>query len=211
MIWYVIFILADDLGFNDVGYRGGDQIPTPNLDALAYSGVILDNYYVQPVCTPSRSAMLTGRYPIRNVVTTYIGILILTGMQGSAFIPDDPVGLPKDERTLAEHLQDLGYDTQMVGKWHLGYCKEEFSPTSRGFNGHFGYWNQAIEYWNHTAISPMPLNFLGRDMRNGMDRVEDSQGTYATRLFTDKAVEIIANHGNDQPLFLYLAHMAPHG
>ncbi|CAG0895508.1 unnamed protein product [Cyprideis torosa] len=124
---------------------------------------------------------------------------------------DDPVGLPKDERTLAEHLQELGYDTQMVGKWHIGYCKNEFSPTFRGFNGHFGYWNGAIEYWNHTVISPMPLNFLGRDMRNGMDRVEDSQGTYATKLFTDKAVEIIANHDNDQPLFLYLAHMAPHG
>ncbi|CAG0893734.1 unnamed protein product [Cyprideis torosa] len=172
---HIIFILADDLGFNDVGYRGGDQIPTPNLDALAYSGVILDNYYVQPLCTPSRSALLTGRYPIRN------------GMQGLAFLPDDPVGLPEDERTLAEHLQELGYDTQMVGKWHLGYCRVD------------------------TASSPaQPLNFLGWDMRNGMDKVEDSQGTYATRLFTDKAVEIIANH-DEQPLFLYLAHLAAHG
>ena len=107
-----MFIFADDYGFNDVGYHGS-EIKTPVLDKLANEGVILEKYYVQPICTPTRSTMLTGRYQIH------------TGLQHGSIHPAQPNSLPLDETTIADKLSESGYKTHLVGKWHNGYYNSE--------------------------------------------------------------------------------------
>nr|CAD7398176.1 unnamed protein product [Timema poppensis] len=124
-------------GWNDVGFHGSDQIPTPNIDALAYHGVILNRHYTMPTCTPSRTAFLTGKYPIR------------TGMQGFPIKAGEPRGIPLEERLLPERLAQLGYSTHLVGKWHVGSHRVDYTPTRRGFASHFGYWNGYIGYFDH--------------------------------------------------------------
>ncbi|XP_047351351.1 arylsulfatase J isoform X1 [Vespa velutina] len=191
----IIFILADDLGWNDVGFHGSGQIPTPNIDALAYSGLLLDKYYVTPICTPSRSALMTGKYPIHN------------GMQHGVLKGAEPRGLPLNEKILPEYLQDLGYSTHIIGKWHLGFYKKEYTPTYRGFNSHVGYWSGHQDYFDHTAVEEP---YWGLDMRRDMKAAWELHGQYSTDVFTQEAVQLIENHNSTQPLFLYLAHAAVH-
>lgn len=192
---HIVFILADDLGFNDVGFHGSSQIPTPNIDALAYSGVILNNYYVAPICTPSRSALMTGKHPVH------------TGMQHSVLYGAEPRGLPLSETLLPEYLKKSGYTTRIVGKWHLGSWKLEYTPTFRGFDSHLGYWTGHQDYNDHTA---MEAPGWGLDMRRDTQVAWDLHGEYSTDVFTKEAVNLIANHNQSQPLFLYLAHAAVH-
>ncbi|XP_046674315.1 arylsulfatase B-like isoform X2 [Homalodisca vitripennis] len=192
---HIVFIIADDLGWNDVGFHGSNQIPTPNIDALAYSGIALHNYYVSPICTPSRSALMTGKYPIH------------TGMQHTVLFGAEPRGLPLTERLLPEYLRDLGYVNRLVGKWHLGSYKKEYTPTYRGFDSHLGYWTGHQDYFDHTACE---TGFWGLDMRQGMDVAWDLHGQYSTDIFTKEAVKLIHSHNTSSPLFLYLAHTAVH-
>ncbi|XP_018374797.1 PREDICTED: arylsulfatase B [Trachymyrmex cornetzi] len=192
---HIIFILADDLGWNDVGFHGSGQIPTPNIDALAYSGLLLDRYYVTPICTPSRSALMTGKYPIH------------TGMQHGVLKGAEPRGLPLHEKLLPEYLRELGYSTHIVGKWHLGFYKKEYTPTYRGFDTHTGFWTGHHDYFDHTAVENP---YWGLDIRRGMQPAWDLHGQYSTDIFTKEAVRLIDNHNSSRPMFLYLAHAAVH-
>ncbi|XP_077296913.1 arylsulfatase B-like isoform X2 [Arctopsyche grandis] len=196
---HIIFILADDMGWNDVGFHGSNQIPTPNIDALCYNGVILNNYYAQPVCTPSRAALLTGKYPIR------------TGMQGSPLNNLDPAGLPLNEKLLPEYLRDLGYTTHAIGKWHLGMARTTQLPTYRGFDSHFGYRGGYTSYYDYVLQqSTDNEDLFGFDLYRNLTASWSDVGTYATDLYTREAVSMINDHDPRVPLFMYLAHLATH-
>src|SRR4051812_17244325 len=133
----IVFILADDLGREDCGFMGGKEIKTPNIDKLAAAGAKLDAFYVQPVCSPTRAAFMTGRYPMRH------------GLQVGVVRPWAQYGLPLEERTLPQALKEAGYATAIIGKWHLGHFAPEYLPTSRGFDHQYGHYNGALDYFTH--------------------------------------------------------------
>jgi arylsulfatase A-like enzyme len=130
----VVIILADDLGNADLGYRGSD-IKTPNIDKLANGGVRLESFYGMPVCTPARAELMTGRYAMRYSLQTLV------------IFPSHTFGLPTDERTLAQALKDVGYQTAMVGKWHLGHANRRFWPQNRGFDHFYGNLVGEVDYF----------------------------------------------------------------
>ncbi|XP_019625440.1 PREDICTED: arylsulfatase B-like [Branchiostoma belcheri] len=196
----IVFILADDYGWNDIGYHGS-FIQTPNLDSLASEGVTLENYYVQPICSPSRCQLMTGRYQIHY------------GMQHSVITSDRPHGLPLDEITLPQKLKENGYSTYIVGKWHLGFYRKEYMPLHRGFERFYGYLTGGEDYWTHrrpNLFAKDPNAFHGLDLRDQDKPVLDQNGTYSTNLFASKAIEIIRNHPQNKPMFLYLPFQAVH-
>lgn len=196
----IVVIVGDDLGWNDLSFHGSDEIPTPNIDALAYNGAILNQHYVQPVCTPSRAALLTGRYPIH------------LGMQGPPILAAEPRALPLGHTLLPEYLQQLGYVTHGIGKWHLGHYRKEYLPTRRGFDTFLGYYNGALSYYDHILEATVPdYGYMtGYDMRRNESVAWDLQGKYATDVFTDEATDIIRAHDQRVPLFLYVAHLGVH-
>ncbi|XP_014789497.1 arylsulfatase J [Octopus bimaculoides] len=191
----IIIIVADDLGWNDVSFHGSNQIPTKNIDSLASEGIILNNYYVSPICTPTRSALMTGRHPIH------------TGMQHGVICSSQTYGLPLNETLMPEYLNKLGYTSHIVGKWHLGFISEDYTPTKRGFSSHFGYWLGAESYYLHLAGRG---DYLGYDFHRNLDVAKDALGHYSTEIFTQEAVKIIKNHNETKPLFLYLPYQAVH-
>jgi arylsulfatase A-like enzyme len=136
----IIFIMADDLGNADLGYRGSD-IKTPNIDKLAREGVRLESFHGMPVCTPSRAALMTGRYPMRY------------GLQTLVIFPNHIYGLPTDERTLPQALKEAGYQTSMVGKWHLGHADKTFWPQNRGFDHFYGNLVGEVDYFTSSPPS----------------------------------------------------------
>lgn len=191
----IIVIIADDLGWNDVSFHGSPQIPTPNLDAMAADGLVLDNYYVQPLCTPSRAALMTGYYPIH------------TGLQHSVILAASTRSLPLNFTIMPQYLKGLGYATHAVGKWHLGHYKKECTPTFRGFDSFFGSYTGYGDYYDHTANEGP---FWGLDLHNNLEPAWNESGEYATDLYSRKATDIIHKHNTSNPLFLYLAHKAVH-
>jgi arylsulfatase A-like enzyme len=184
----IIFFLADDLGWADVGWHGGD-IHTPHLDRLANGGAKLEQFYVQAVCSPTRAALLTGRYPMRH------------GLQVSVVRPWAQYGLPLDERTLPQALREAGYFTAICGKWHLGHYRPEYLPTHRGFDHQYGHYNGALDYFTHVRDG-------GHDWHRN-DRENHDQG-YTTILLGDEAVRLIEGQDASRPFFLYVAFNAPH-
>jgi len=184
----IVFILADDLGWNAVSFHGG-EIRTPNIDRLAADGARLEAFYAQPVCTPTRAALLTGRYPIRY------------GLHVGLVRPWSQFGLPLDERTLAQALTDVGYETAIFGKWHLGHHQRAYLPTQRGFQHQYGQYNGAIDYFSHVRDGSLDWH---RD-----DQVNHDPG-YSTTLIGNEAVRLIESHDFATPLFLYLPFSAPH-
>jgi arylsulfatase A-like enzyme len=181
----VVFILADDLGYGDLGAYGGADVATPNLDRLAREGVRFTDFYAAAnTCTPSRAALLTGRYPPRSGVNAVL-------------LHDAPDGLPPEEVTVAELLRDAGYETAMVGKWHLGNTPE-FMPLRHGFGEFFG-----VPHSNDQKNF-----FLWEGERPIRERVDQ---TRLLRRYTDRALDFVARAAErDRPFFLYLAHSAPH-
>ncbi|XP_054769159.2 arylsulfatase B-like isoform X1 [Lytechinus pictus] len=196
----IVFILADDYGYHDVGYHNNNVIKTPNLDALASAGVKLENYYVQPICTPTRSQLLSGKYQIH------------TGLQHGIIWPDQPNCLPLDDPTVADKLTEAGYESHITGKWHLGFYKKACWPTNRGFKSFLGYLTGSEDYYNHTRGYPFSgQHWFGLDFRDNLDPASNYTATYSTHVFAQRAQQIIQQHDKQKPLFLYIPFQAVHG
>jgi arylsulfatase A-like enzyme len=185
---HIVLMVADDLGWGDVGYHGS-RIATPNVDRLTELGVQLNQFYVQPVCSPTRAALMTGRYPMR------------LGLQCGVVRPWAQHGLPLEERTLPQALRAAGYVAAICGKWHLGHVSPEYLPTRRGFDHQYGHYNGALDYFTHIRDG-------GHDWHRD-DRPNYDEG-YATDLIGQEACRILAEHDQTRPLFLYVPFNAPH-
>jgi arylsulfatase A-like enzyme len=192
----IIYLLSDDMGYSDVGFNGCKDILTPNLDKLAQQGAVLECLYGQPVCSPTRAALLSGRYP------THTGVYNVVSAKDAQAWP-----LPLAERTLAQALHEVGYTTAICGKWHLGEAKPEFMPTRRGFDHQFGFMGGTINSFTHAGGA-------GSDPSKPTDWYRDdiaSEGTgYSTHLITQEACRLIREQPADKPLFLYVAPNAVH-
>ncbi|CAH1647208.1 unnamed protein product [Spodoptera littoralis] len=195
----IVFIIADDLGWDDVSFHGSDQILTPNIDLLAYSGVTLGRYYSHAICTPSRSALLTGKYSYK------------IGMQGyPPLTMSDDRGIPMDLKLLPQYFKDIGYSTQLIGKWHVGASRAEYLPTNRGFDSHFGHRGGYMDYYEYTYEELWSIGHVsGMTLFRNLTPAWDVEG-YITDVYTDHAVSVIKNHDTSSPLFLMVAHNAPH-
>ena len=185
----VVFLLADDLGREDCGFMGGTDIKTPHLDRLAAAGAKLDAFYVQPVCSPTRAAFMTGRYPMRH------------GLQVGVVRPWAQYGLPLEEQTLPQGLQAAGYATAVCGKWHLGHFQPEYLPTRRGFDRQYGHYNGALDYNTHVRDGGFDWH---RD-----DKVCRDDG-YSTFLIAKEAARIITETAGKKPFFVYVPFNAVH-
>ncbi len=190
----IIVIIADDLGYAELGVQGCKDIPTPNIDSIARNGVRFTAGYVTcPICSPSRAALITGHYQQRFGHET----------NGGPGTDDNPnFGLDKNETTLAKRLKDLGYITGIVGKWHLGY-KSDFYPMVRGFDEFFGFLGFATTYFPNKRAKNKPNPIL-----RGTTPVEETE--YLTDVFAREAVDFINRHSKE-PFFLYLSFNAVHG
>ena len=184
----IVFIMADDLGNADLGYRGG-EMKTPNIDKLATEGVRLESFYGEPVCTPSRAALMTGRYPMRY------------GLQTLVIFPSHTFGLATDERTLPQALKEAGYRTYMVGKWHLGHADKKYWPQNRGFDYFYGNVVGEVDYFTRERGGIVDWQ------RNGKFLKEKG---YYTTLIADDAVKLLDQQDGKAPFFLYFASLAPH-
>ncbi|XP_064478905.1 arylsulfatase B-like [Ornithodoros turicata] len=193
----IVFILVDDLGWADVGFHGATQIATPNIDALAADGIILNKYYTQSLCTGTRVGLMTGVYPYRTALAK-----VLYHSQAK--------GLPLIFQTLPEHLKALGYDTHFVGTWGLGFYKIAFTPTRRGFDSAYGKWTGASDYWTHVATDDIRTYKQGFDFRHNDSLLWNATGIYSTTLFTNHAVNLIQRHDKSKPLFLLFSHQGVH-
>lgn len=190
----VVVIYADDLGYGDIGCFGSDDLRTPHLDRLAARGIRMTDWYSNsPVCSPSRAALLTGRHPVHAGVQEILG-----GKRGTPGLPEQP--------TLASRLQDEGYLTGIFGKWHLG-TGEGYRPMDRGFSRHFGFLAGCVDYYSHIFYWGQGLNPV-HDLWDDEREVYDN-GRYLTEVIAEKAVEFIADAG-DEPFFCYVPFNAPH-
>ncbi|CAM9152223.1 unnamed protein product [Scytosiphon promiscuus] len=219
----VFFILIDDMGWDDIGYQTTDlEGITPNLDKLAAGGVKLTNYYTMPICTPARATLMTGRYTVRY------GMQYLTSIMSG-----QPWGVPLSEKFLPEYMQDAGYETHMVGKWHLGDHNPRYLPSQRGFDTYMGYLGGAQRYWSRNS-----MDFIMEGGRTFVDfgfgnatgyfditerpthdegvspdlRGPDMKRQYSTDEFHDRVVEVVKAKSphDEQPLYMYVAHQAVH-
>jgi len=185
----IVLIVADDLGWNNVGYHGG-VARTPNIDRLAREGVQLDRFYVCPLCSPTRAGLMTGRYPLRF------------GVMCTVITPWRTHGIPAEERTIPEVLARAGYKRRgCFGKWHLGHSHVRYHPLSRGFTHYYGCYNGAIDYFTHEREGELDWHHGHRPAR---------EEGYATELITKEAVRFIRESPAGQPFLAYVPYNAPH-
>jgi len=184
----VVIILADDLGWADVGFHGS-EIRTPNLDRLATQGVRFERFYSYPLCSPTRSALMTGRSPMR------------LGVAYSVIRPWSSYGVPLEEHLMPQSFKAAGYSTAITGKWHLGHARASFMPNARGFDHAYGHVNGAIDYYTHIRDGGLDWHRNGRSVR---------EEGYSTDLLAGEAARLIENRDRNRPLFLYLPFNAPH-
>lgn len=187
----VVIIVADDLGYADVSFNGGD-IATPHIDRIANEGVNLRRFYACPVCSPTRAGLMTGRWPLRF------------GCMRAVLPPWRDRGMPPEEHTIAELLAEEGYQERAcMGKWHLGHYRKAFLPTHQGFTHFYGHYNGAIDYFTHKREGEPDWH------RN--EETSHDEG-YTTELLAEEAVSFIREAaGQKEPFLLYLPFNAPHG
>ncbi len=185
----IIHIVADDLGWKDVGFNGATDIRTPNIDALAAGGAKLDKFYVQPMCTPTRAALMTGRYPFRY------------GLQTAVIPSVSDYGLDTSEWLMPQCLKEAGYKTAIIGKWHLGHADKKYWPKQRGFDYQYGAMIGELDYFTHEEHGVLDW------YRNNEPVREEG---YTTQLIGEDAVRYINEADPDQPFYMYLAFNAPH-
>merc|ERR1712131_345831 len=183
----VLIIIADDLGWHDIGLHN-ELFQTPNIDKLITDSIKLDNYYVNPICTPTRSVLLSGRYQIH------------TGLQHGVILEGQRIGFPLSDILLPEALRDCGYRNHLVGKWHLGMYRNEMLPENRGFESHFGYLGGAEGHYSRTQCMK---GLCGMDFRDDGCNRNVSDTLYSSDLYTDRIENIVAEHDTKDPLFLY--------
>lgn len=185
----IVILLADDLGFGDVGYNCGNA-STPNIDKLASEGVKLQRFYTAPLCSPTRAGLMTGRWPIRF------------GMAESVITPWRKWGLSTDEQNLAEMLASAGYKRRgAFGKWHLGHHKRALLPLNRGFTHFTGCYNGTFDYFTHERENEL-------DWHRGWETIREEG--YVTDLIGREAVQFIDESSSEEPFFCYVAFTAPH-
>ena len=183
----IVILIADDMGWGDVGYHDS-EIRTPQIDRLASAGVKLERFYAHAICSPTRAALLTGRYAVN------------TGI----FAPSNPWyerGLPEDEKLLPAFFRDAGYRTHAVGKWHLGPNEPQYHPMNRGFDTYYGHLHGYLNYDLHTLFGRVDWQRDGETVH---------EPGYATHLVAAEAVRLIEERDTDSPLLLYVAFSAPH-
>ncbi|MDA8591281.1 arylsulfatase [Luminiphilus sp.] len=185
----VVVIVADDLGWADVGYHGGN-IDTPSLDRLAEQGVQLNRFYTTPICSPTRAALMTGRDPMR------------LGVAYGVIMPWDNIGVNPAEHFMPESFGAAGYQTAMVGKWHLGHAQMTYHPNERGFEHFYGHLHTEVGFY------PPFANVGGKDFQvNGV--TADDEG-YETYLLADEVSRYIRERDTQKPFFIYMPFIAPH-
>lgn len=208
-----VILFADDLGYGDLSSFGHPTIRTPRLDQMAVEGQKWTNFYVgASVCTPSRAALLTGRYPVRNGMTSRVNRVLF---------PDSKNGLPAAEVTLAEQMKSAGYATACIGKWHLGH-KAEYLPTSHGFDYYYGipYSNDMdnvvpfrgpggyMEFWKSEARKD--INSFNVPLMRNTEIIERPADQHTiTKRYTEEAIKFMEGN-KDKPFFLYLPYSLPH-
>lgn len=199
---HILFIIADDLGYNDIEFNGSPQIPSPNIDAIFKSGVTLDSYHAQPVCSPSRASLLSARHSIHTGV-------YMPFTQGTS------LHLNTSFTLLPQYLKACcNYSTHLSGKWHLGQNTLSTLPIHRGFDSHIGYWSGAEDHINHTTYGAYDFT---DSSGSGVAPAAQYNGSFSAPIFAQRAVELIeaygpggAMAGSSQPLFLYLAFQDVH-
>lgn len=185
----IIIILADDLGWGDLGFHGSD-ILTPNIDRLAQQSIVLDQFYTAPICSPTRAGLMTGRYPDRF------------GLRQNVIPPWSKFGVDTAETFLPEMLASAGYiNRAAIGKWHLGATYKKYLPLHRGFTHFYGFYNGALDYFTHLREGEL-------DWHN--DTAVSYDKGYSTDLISREAVKCIREYSGQSPFFVYVAYNAPH-